>query len=362
MSLKFLLTDDFLSADYTEYRIRNIDLPATGVIGWSKDENIIQEPAMKRFGMVGAVLLSFVFTSAAFARYPEAPIRIIVPYAAGIGSDVSARRVIEVLRRILDQSIIVDNRPGAGGNIGSEAAAKARPDGYTLLWSSIATHAANEFLYSSLNFDPVADFTPIALTLRTGMVLLTRTENPASDIKELVASAKKLPTPLLVASPSTMSSVVTELVSESAGVTLKSVPYSNNSSASTDVMRGDISLIVDTTSGSLPKIRSGQLKPIAISLASRSPSLPDVPTFKESGIDVVFAGWNALYGPAGLSPEIVGILNDALNQSLRDPELLQALARDGVDPIGGSPEDLRHAMEVDRQRFGDLIPKLGLKP
>lgn len=298
--------------------------------------------------------------TASAQNFPSRPVRLIVPYAAGQGSDLFARRFAEYFHKNLGQAFVVENRAGAGGNIGSAAAARMEPDGYSLLWGTNGTHAGNEFMYASLGFDPVKDFEPIAGVLRFGMVLNTNRTSRYNSVAELIAAAKQRPGQVSVGCPSTTARVLVQMIRDKAGVDLLAVPYNGSGQALTGLLRNDVQASIDTITAALGPIRQGQVSAIAISTDKRSESLPEVPTLKEAGVDVTLEAWNALYGPRGTPAPVVQALNRAVNAALGDEVIRAGMVQDGADPLGGSPADLAALMRRDRAIWEPIVRNLGL--
>jgi tripartite-type tricarboxylate transporter receptor subunit TctC len=292
--------------------------------------------------------------------WPARPVRIVVPYPAGQGTDIFGRRFADFYSRHFGQPFVVENRPGAGGNVGSAFVARAEPDGHTLLWGTNATHAANEFMFASLGFDPVRDFEPIAGILRLGMVVLAERRAEHLNLGDLVRAAKARPGGISVGVPSTTARAVLEMLRRAGGAELAEVPYSGSGQSLTALLRGDVRAVVDTLAASLGAIRGGQVKPLGISLGRRSESLPGLPTFREQGLDVEVDAWNAFYAPRGTPREIVRALNSASNAGLADPELRAAVVDGGAEPMGGTPEDLVRLMRSDRAKWEPVIRSLGI--
>jgi tripartite-type tricarboxylate transporter receptor subunit TctC len=292
--------------------------------------------------------------------YPSRPVRILVPYAAGQGSDLFARRFAENFQKQLGQPFIVENRPGAGGNIGTAAAARAEPDGHTLLWGTNGTHAANEFMYASLGFDPVRDFQPVAGILRFGMVVSVAQNGGIRSIVDLITMARQRPGQVSVGLPSTTARAVLQILRDKSGADLLPVPYSGSGQALTGLLRGDVQASIDTVTAVLGPARSGQTVPVAISTGNRSESLPQVPTLREAGVDMELEAWNALYAPRGTAAVVVRVLNAAANTALADPAIRAMLVHDGADPMGGPPDDLLALMRRDRAMWEPVVRSLGL--
>jgi tripartite-type tricarboxylate transporter receptor subunit TctC len=292
--------------------------------------------------------------------YPSRPVRILVPYAAGQGSDLFARRFAENFQKQLGQPFIVENRPGAGGNIGTAAAARAEPDGHTLLWGTNGTHAANEFMYASLGFDPMRDFQPVAGILRFGMVVSVAQNGGSRSIADLITMARQRPGQVSVGLPSTTARAVLQILRDKSGADLLPVPYSGSGQALTGLLRGDVQASIDTVTAVLGSARSGQTVPVAISTGKRSESLPQVPTLREAGVDMEMEAWNALYAPRGTAAVVVQVLNAAANTALADPAIRAMLVHDGADPMGGPPDDLLALMRRDRAMWEPVVRSLGL--
>ncbi len=311
--------------------------------------------------MLAGLVASVGLAPAARAQaYPSRPVRIVVPYAPGQGSDLFARRFAENFQRQLGQPFIVENRPGAGGNIGSAAAARAEPDGYTLLWGTNGTHAANEFMYASLGFDPVRDFQPVAGILRLGMVLTVAKDGGTRSLADFIAMARARPGRVFVGLPSTTARAVLQLLQDRTGADMVPAPYSGSGQTLTGLLRGDVQASIDTVTAVLGSVRSGQTVPLAISLGKHSESLPDLPTLREAGVDMELEAWNALYAPRGTPASVVQRLNGAANAALADADIQAVLVRDGADPMGGTPEDLSALMRRDRAIWEPMVRSLGL--
>ena len=259
---------------------------------------------MKR--ILVAALLALLPTLASAQAYPDRFIKLVVPFAPGQGADAAARIIAEQVGRDLGQTLVIENRPGAGGNIGADAVAKATADGYTLLVGSNGTHAANTALYPSLSFDPAKDFVPLAFIGSVPMVLVTRPDYAASTTQALIDAAKQKPGTLNVAIPSSTARVVFELLQNKSQAKLFPVAYKASNTALSDVLGNHIDLAIDTVIATTPQIQAGKLKGIAVSSATRSLSLPDVPTFSEGGLkDFDLAAWNIWLAPKGTPDAIV---------------------------------------------------------
>ena len=297
---------------------------------------------------------------AAAQAWPDRPVRVIMPFAAGQGSDIVARRVAERMRPHLGQPIIVDNRPGAAGNIGTAAAARATPDGYTLLWGSFGTMALNEFLFASLPYDPHRDFVPIGMAVRHGMVLASGPEQGPRDIAQAVSLLREARGGAGVGMPSSTARLVLNVLGQLTRTEPLAVAYGGSGQAATAVMRGEVPLVIDTLAALMAPLSNRQATPLAVSFRERHPLLPQVPTFREAGLDLELEAWIALYAPAGVPEVVIRRMNEALNAAMAEPELRDALARDGAAPGGGSPAELGAQAQRDREQWGPVIRRLGL--
>lgn len=291
-------------------------------------------PARRSVALAIALLMAAPWANAQSqpVDFPNRPIRIVVPFGAGSGADLSARRVAVGLARVLGQSIVIENKPGAGGIIGTEFVAKSPPDGYTLLAGTMSTHAINVGAYKSLPYDPVKDFAPISRTNSFPSVLVVSSSLGVSNVKELIALAKQRSQPLTAASggPGTTPHLAAVLLGSAAGIDLLNVSYKNTNQYLPDVMAGRVDMVFGNVPSVLPHIRGGRLKALAITTPERSPLLPEVPTFAESGLkDAEMSIWIAFFAPAGTPPSILARLNGAVRQSLSFDDVRQGLINDG---------------------------------
>lgn len=294
--------------------------------------------------------------------YPSKPIKIVVAFAPGGGSDFIARLLAQKLSGKLGQPVIVENRPGAGGNLGANLALKAPADGYTLLLAA-ASYTVNPALYK-LAFDPVKDMTPIAQLARGPFLVAVNPKLPAQNLRELVALAKKEPGKLSYASAGTGSivQIATEYFLDSTGADIMHVPYKGTSPALTDTIAGQTQLVFGTVASTLPFAKSGQLKALVVTTPTRLAALPDVPTAAEAGFPAyAVTNWHGIIGPKGIPQDIVDKLNKAINESLTAQGMDTGLASDGLTAAGGTPQAFGKLIEEEIARWGALVKKRGIK-
>lgn len=294
--------------------------------------------------------------------YPTQTARIIVPYQAGQGTDVVARYVAEELTKSMGQTFYVENKPGAGGNIGAEAGARAAPDGYTLTMGTNATHGMNEFLYPSTGFSAEKDFVPIILVGMLPMVIAANPTFAANSVQEMVAAARAKPDKIDVALPSTTARIVFELLKERTGAPLFGVPYKGSATAMTEVMGGQVPLIVDTITALRSHLEAGKLKALGITTLKPSDLLAGVKPVAEQGVPgFETTAWLALYVPQGTPSSVVGRLNAEVARILALPEMRQRLLKLGFEPGGGTPSELAAFGSRERDKWGPVIKAAGLR-
>jgi tripartite-type tricarboxylate transporter receptor subunit TctC len=318
---------------------------------------------MKVFTVAAALLAGLLSSAVAQAQtYPNKTVKIIVPYQAGQGTDVATRYFADQLTKALGQTFYVDNKPGAGGNIGTEAAAHSTADGYTLLMGTNGTQTMNEFLYASPGFDPAKDFTPIMLVGLLPMVVAANPSFAANSVAELVAAAKAKPDKVDVALPSTTARLVFELLKERTGAPLFGVPYKGSATAITEVMGGQVQTMVDTVTALRGHVTSGKLKALGITTLKPSELLPGVKPVAEQGVPgFETTGWIALYAPRGTPESVIALLSKELTRILAEPETRQRLLQIGLDPMGGTPAGLAEFEKKERAKWGPVIKAAGLK-
>ena len=312
----------------------------------------------------GAVVSGACQTHLYAQQYPSKPIRFVSPFAPGGGNDVISRTVAAKLSENVKQQVIVDNRAGANGIVGTEIAARSAPDGYTIVLIP-SGHTVNASLYRKLPFDAIRDFTPITLVGSSPLVLVVHPSLPVKTVKELVYFAQARPGEITFSSAGIGSSghLAGALFDTLTGTKLLHVPYKGNSLALTDLIGGQVVLNFATSASVMAHVRAGRLRALATTGASRSPSLPDLPTIAESGVKDYETGlWYAFVGPAGIPKEIVQRLNAELVAAIKSPEVHKRLVSVGVDPSPGTPDELAKLMANDLKRWAGVIARIGLKP
>lgn len=299
---------------------------------------------------------------AAYAAYPEKAVKIIVPYQAGQGTDIATRYFADYLSQTLGQPFIVENRGGAGGNIGTQVAARAQPDGYTLIMGTNATHSLNEFLYSTPGYDTAKDFDPVMLVGTFPMVLLTTPGSKYKTMQDVLKSASDSKRDADIGMPSTTARLVYELLKEKTGAPLFGVPYKGSSTATSNLIGGEIGILIDTITASRSMIEAGRLVPIAVTSIKQTELLPGVPTVASQGVpgfEVI--AWNALYAPKGTPKAAIDTINKALQKFLDQPATKKRLLEMGYEPGGGSPGDLNKFTESEKSKWGPVIQRAGIK-
>lgn len=294
---------------------------------------------------------------AAAQPYPNQPIRLIAPFPPGGSVDIMARLIAEPLGAQLGGKIVIENRSGASGNIGMEAAARARPDGYTVVLNTIPL-ATNQALFAKLTWDPIKDFAPIGMVATAGHVLVVPAKVKVNSVEELVRLARSNPGKLSYASAGvgTTFHLCGEMFKDSTRTFILHVPYRGGGPALADTLGGQVDMSFPTISAAAPHIKAGSLRALAVTDVRRSPLLPDVPTLREAGIkDFQFTQWLALLAPAGTPREVVAKLNGSLRDALNSKEVRDKFAQQGFDPFVSSPEEAGRFIASEVQRFGTLI-------
>lgn len=295
--------------------------------------------------------------------FPEKPIRFVVPFAAGTATDQLARAIGQAVSVETKQQVIVDNKPGANGFIGATEAARAAPDGYTVFITTNTTHAAAEHLFKKLPYDPVKDFAPLTALGKGGQMMVVNTDFPATSVKEFIAMAKKSPGKITFGSGSSSSRIAGELFQQLAGVELLHVPYKSNTFAVTDLLGGQIHMMITDTATGMPHIRSGKLRPLGYSAKTRSPLAPEVSTIEEAGVKGYDIGyWFAAYTPAKTPQPVVARLNELLSRAAKSPAASSSFyATSGTEVFVTSPDELAKFQTAESQKWGEIIRKAGIE-
>lgn len=312
--------------------------------------------------LLGALCAIAALPAAAEPAYPTKPITLVIPFPPGGATDVLGRVIGKKLGDKLGQSVVIDNRAGAGTVIGASYVAKAAPDGYTLLMSSGTTFTVNPAVRPKLPYDPVKSFEPIGITGRTGLILLASKDQPVSDVKQFVAAAKAAPGHFSYGSfgAGTTSQFAGEAFFHAAGVKITHVPYKGSAPAMVDLMGGQIPFTVDTVAAALPQVREGKVKAIAVTSAKRSALLPKVPTLAESGYGVEMDTWLALVAPAGLPPAVKAKLEQTLAQVVADPETRDKLLANGFEPTFESSKAVSALIEKELPLMRAIAQRAGI--
>jgi len=304
-------------------------------------------------------------SSFAQSNYPNKPINFIVPYGAGGGADSRSRQIAQKMSVILKQSIIVDNKPGAGGNIGTEFISRAAPDGYTIGMGNFAPMAVNKTLFGNLRYDPETDIIPIILIEKGPLVLVVNPSSPYKTVQDIVAAAKAKPGTLTFSSGGIGGShqLSAELFEQNAGIEMIHVPYKSGSAGLTDLMAGNVTMMFDQMYSAMPSIKAEKLRAIAITSKKRSPLLPNIPSFSEMGYPKVeVLNWQGLIAPKGTPKAIIDQLNAAANEALKDPGLRELMLSQGNEIGGGSPADFAALVKAESLKWSAVVKTANIKP
>ena len=299
------------------------------------------------------------------AAYPDKPLRLIVPFTPAGATDILARLTGDQLGARLGQSVVIDNRPGAGANVGAELAARAAADGYTLLMGPASVYAISATLYPRLNYDLLRDLAPVCLIANVPHVLVVNSELPVKSVTELIALARHRPGELNIASQGsgTVSHLEAELLKSMTGIEMLHVPYRGSAPAILDLIGGRVQVMFDSIASALPHIRSGRLRAVAVTSKTRSPLLPDVPTIDESGVkDYSAHSWLGIFVPAGTPPQLIGRLHRELAAALAEPEVREKFIANGFEPQSSTPEQLGRLVREEIAKWRPIVKKSGATP
>ena len=322
---------------------------------------------MRRREFVAAtagVALGLPFPAWAQTNYPARPIRLVVPFPPGGGTDILARVVGQQLAGSLGQSFVIENRPGAGGNIGVETVAKSSPDGYTLVIGQTSNLAINPTLYPKLPYKPLEDLAPIALIASAPLVMVVMTSSPFKSLDDVVATAKANPDDITFGSPGngTVSHLSGELLQRAANIKLLHVPYRGASPAMADLMGGRLQLYMSSVPSSLAQIKGGRLRALAVTSTKRLADLPDVPTVAESGFkDFESSTWFGMLARAGTPQPIISRLNSEIDRALQTAEVREKIASEGAQVLGGTPAQFSDLLKREIEKWGEVVKQSGAK-
>ena len=319
----------------------------------------------KAFAIITTVALAAIGPSQALAQaYPTKPVRLVVPFPPGGSTDIVARIVAQRLGERIGQPLVVENRGGAGGTIGTEAVAKAAPDGYVLGFASTSTHAVAPAVYAKLGYDPVKDFAPISLVAVTPYLLVVNPKVEVKSLKEFVAYVKPRPGKFNYASAGTGSTthLAMEMLKSAAGLFILHIPYNGNGPAGTAVIAGDVEFLFGSLPAVLPHAKSGRVRALAVGTPKRSPALPDVPTVAESGFPGFDASlWLAIMAPAGTPAAVVNRLNKEIVAVVRSPDAADALNKAGAEPTTSTPAELANMVKDGVRKYAAAVKRAGVK-
>ncbi len=311
-----------------------------------------------------ALLVTAAASLAHAQNYPTRPIRFIVPFPPGGGNDVMARVIGQKLTDAFGQQVVIDNRGGAAGNIGTEIAARAAPDGYTLFLGGVGSHGTNPALQAKLPYDPVKDFAPVSQIASASLVVVANNALPAKSISDLVKLAQSRPGQVNYASSGTgsIAHLSVELFNAMAKIKLQHVPYKGTGPALTDLLSGQVQLLFNSALSMLPQIRANRVRALAVTSATRITPLPDVPTIAESGVPGYnVTSWYGVLAPARTPRAIIDKLNAEIAKAVRAPELRERLLSEGAIPVGNSPEQFAAFINSELQRWANVIQDAGIR-
>ena len=321
-----------------------------------------------RFCAAGAVALLLLSTAVSAQTWPTKPLKWIVPFPPGGPTDTFSRAVAQGLGEALGQSVVIENRGGAGGGLGMDALAKSAPDGYTIGLSTTGTHAINPALYGAkIPYDALKDFTPLTLAVSYINILVINAGNPVKSVKELVDFAKANPDKVTFGSAGNGSSnhLSGEVLKTLTGAPMQHIPYKGSAPALTDVMAGNITFMYDIPNASLPHVRAGRLRALAVTSARRSPYVPEIPTMEEAGVPGYSSAgsdlWFGIMGPAGIPKPIVARLNAELIKVMRSPAMRERIRAQFFDPWTSTPEEFQNVIKADHAKWGKIVKTSGAR-
>lgn len=294
--------------------------------------------------------------------YPNRAIKMVVPFAAGGGTDIVARLIATEAAKHLGEAVVVDNRGGAGGSLGSDVVAKSAADGYSILMATVSTHAINAALYPKLPYDPIKSFVPVSLVARVGGIVVVNSKSPIKSLRELAEAMRREPEKYSFGSQGVggIGHLMGEMFNDQAGVKAAHVPYRGAAPALQDLIAGNIQVINDTVPALLPHIQAGTLRALAVTTSKRLPSVPEVPTTAEAGYPGFLATtWNAVVAPAGTPAAVVDTLNRAIVAAVKDPAVSQRMNELSAEPVGSSAAELGAFMQAELKRWAPIVKASG---
>jgi tripartite-type tricarboxylate transporter receptor subunit TctC len=320
-------------------------------------------PTARRLLAALAAVLAAPAVLAQAGKYPEKPVTFVVPFAAGSATDQLARALGQSITEQTKQAVVVDNKAGASGMMAAQAAAKAPADGYTVLITTNTTHAANEHLYKKLPYDAVKDFMPVTGLGKGGQVLVVRADSPYKSVGDIVAKARQQPGKLSFGSGSSSSRVAGEMFKQLSHTDILHVPYKSNPNAVTDLLGGQIDMMITDTATGLPQVKGGKLRALGYSTKKRSPLLPDVPTIDEAGVKGYDMGyWFAAYVPAGTPQPVAARLHELLVNATKSAAARSFYESSGAEAWTTTPEELAKFQQAETQKWGSVIKAAGIEP
>ncbi len=312
---------------------------------------------------IAAALAALAAGPAPAQDYPARPITFVVPFAAGSATDQLARSLGQSVSDQTKQAVVIDDKPGASGFLAAQQVARASADGYTVLVTTNTTHAANEHLYKSMPYDPVKDFAPVTLLGKGGQIMIVNPKVPAKSVGEFIALAKKEPGRLTFGSGSSSSRIAGELLQQMAGIQILHVPYKSNPLAITDLLGGQIDMMITDTATGLPQVKGGKVRALGVTAKARSPLAPDVPTIDEAGVKGYEMGyWFAAYVPAKTPPAVVKRLHDLLVAASQSASARAFYESTGTEAVVSTPEQLGEFQHAESQKWGRIIKAANIQP
>ncbi|HYF21117.1 MAG TPA: tripartite tricarboxylate transporter substrate binding protein [Ramlibacter sp.] len=318
-------------------------------------------PLNRRSALAAAALIAAVGAAQAQDKFPSKPVTVVVPQAAGGANDAIARIVAQKLSEQTGQQFVVENRPGAGGNIGTAAVARAKPDGYTIMLTADSSYVINPALYKSTGFDPLKDFEPVTPVANAGYVLVANNNFPARNVSDLIAMAKAQPGKIMIGSAGngTLNHLFGEMLGKATGIQLVHVPYKGASAAVTDLVGGQVQVSIQSLPSSISFIRSGKLKVLGVVNEKRVAALPDVPTIGETVKGLGYTPWYGVFAPAGTPRPIVNQLQAEISRALDAPDVKEKLAGVGAEPYKSTPEQFSAMVRSELPRWAKVVKDSG---